>query len=121
MMSRLGSVIREYYLCFSIQKVRLELMSCGELSREATGLLAWTFWLSKLLFARTTEYGSRTLVHAISQGPETHGKHLSSCAIANRGGIAAAADADEVEERVWKEICEKLESIKPGILDGLQS
>jgi hypothetical protein len=74
-----------------------------------------------LLFARTTEYGSRTLVHAISQGPETHGKHLSSCAIANRGGIAAAADADEVEERVWKEICEKLESIKPGILDGLQS
>jgi hypothetical protein len=83
--------------------------------------LAWTFWLSKLLFARTTEYGSRTLVHAISQGPETHGKHLSSCAIANRGGIAAAADADEVEERVWKEICEKLESIKPGILDGLQS
>lgn len=96
-------------------------MSCSELSREATGLLAWTFWFSKLLFARTTEYGSRTLVHAIRQGPETHGKHLSSCAIAKRGGIAAAADAEEVEERVWKEISEKLECIRPDILDGLES
>lgn len=94
-------------------------MPSSELSREATGLLAWTFWFSKLLFARTTEYGSRTLVHAISQGPETHGKYLSGCAIANRGGVAAAADVEEVQGRVWKEIIEKLERIRPGISKGL--
>jgi hypothetical protein len=81
--------------------------------------LAWTFWFSKLLFARTTEYGSRTLVHAISQGPETHGEYLSSCAIAKRGGIAAAADGQVVQERMWKEITEKLERLRPGIMRGL--
>lgn len=95
-------------------------MFCSELSREATGMLAWIFWFSKLLFARTTECGSRTLVHAVCQGPETHGKHLSSCAIGKRGGIVTAADGEEVQERVWKEITEKLESIKPGILKGLE-
>ena len=96
-------------------------MPCSELSREATGLLAWIFWFNKLLFARTAEYGSRTLAHAASQGPETHGKYLSGCTVAERGGIAAAADVREVQQRVWKEICEKLERIKPDILNGLAS
>lgn len=96
-------------------------MPCSELSREATGMLAWIFWFNKLLFARTAEYGSRTLAHAASQGPETHGKYLSGCKVAERGGIAAAADVREVQQRVWKEICEKLERIKPDILNGLAS
>jgi hypothetical protein len=82
-------------------------------------MVAWIFWFSKLLFARTTEYGSRTLVHAASQGPETHGRYLSGCAVANRGGIAAAADVKEIQERVWREISEKLERIRPGISEGL--
>lgn len=83
--------------------------------------MAWIFWFSKLLFARTTEYGSRTLVHAASQGPQTHGKYLSGCAIAKRGGVVAAADGQEVQERVWREITEKLERIKPSILESLDS
>lgn len=103
----------------SLKKMRIDLMPCSELSREATGIVAWIFWFNKLLFARTAEYGSRTLADAASRGPETHGKYLSNCAIAERGGIAAAADAKEVQERVWKEITEKLERIKPGILQGL--
>lgn len=93
---------------------------CSKLSREATGMLAWIFWFSKLLFAWTTEYGSRTLVHAASQGPENHGKHLSSCAIGKRGGVVTAADGLEVQERVWKEISEKLEHVKLGITKGLE-
>ena len=100
--------------------MRTDLTPHSELSREATGLVAWLFWFSKLLFARTTEYGSRTLVHAASQGPETHGKYLSGCKIANRAGIAAAADVEEIQERVWREISEKLERIKPGILEALK-
>lgn len=95
-------------------------MHCSELSREATGLVAWIFWFNKLLFARTSECGSRTLVHAVSQGRETHGKCLSSCAVAERGGVVTATDGKEVQERVWREITEKLERIKPGILQGLE-
>ena len=84
-------------------------------------MVAWIFWFNKLLFARTAEYGSRTLAHAAIQGPETHGKYLSGCTVAARGGIAGAEDAREVQQRVWKEIGEKLEHIKPGILEGLVS
>jgi hypothetical protein len=30
-----------------------------------------------------------------------------------------AADGKEVQERVWREVSEKLQKIKPGILEGL--
>lgn len=33
----------------------------------------------KALLARTTEGGSRTLVHAAVVGMESHGKYLSEC------------------------------------------
>jgi hypothetical protein len=45
---------------------------------------------------------------------------LSSCAVAERGGVVTATDGKEVQERVWREITEKLERIKPGILQGLE-
>jgi hypothetical protein len=95
------------------------LIVCSELSRETIGTLAWIFWINKLLFARTAEYGSRTLVHAACQGPETHGCYLSGCAVSERGGVVVAADGKEVQERVWREVSEKLQKIKPGILEGL--
>jgi len=119
MMPALGSATRKFTPAHRLE-ARVDLMLCSELSREATGLVAWIFWFNKLLFARTTEYGSRTLVHAVSQGRETHGKHLSSCVVAERGGVVTAADGKEVQERVWREITEKLERIKPGILQGLE-
>lgn len=119
MMPALGSATRKFTPAHRLE-ARVDLMLCSELSREATGLVAWIFWFNKLLFARTTEYGSRTLVHAVSQGRETHGKHLSSCVVAERGGVVTAADGKEVQERVWREITKKLERIKPGILQGLE-
>lgn len=98
---------------------RSNLTPHSELSRETTGLIALIFWVNKLLFARTSEYGSRTLVHAASQGLDSHGCYLSGCAISERGGIVTAADGKEVQERVWKEVSEKLEKVKPGILEAL--
>lgn len=37
--------------------------------------------LLRLLFARTAEMGSRTLLHAAVAGPESHAQYLSDCAI----------------------------------------
>jgi len=82
-------------------------------------MLAWVFWFSKLLFARTTEYGSRTLVHAASQGPESHGQYLSDCAVAERGGLTKGGQGVILQERVWKEVSEQLEKTKPGVLGNL--
>lgn len=47
----------------------------SELSRE----MGFGFKVMKFFLARTTEAGSRTLVHAGLQGKETHGEFLSDC------------------------------------------
>lgn len=38
---------------------------------------SWGFWFIKLILARSTEAGSRTLIHAASEGVESHGRYLS--------------------------------------------
>lgn len=50
----------------------------SELARDA----GWGLYIMKLLLARTTEHGSRTLVHAAQGGAETHGQYLSNCRVA---------------------------------------
>ena len=50
----------------------------SELARDA----GWFLYIMKLILARTTEQGSRTLVHAALAGEETNGQYLSNCKIA---------------------------------------
>jgi len=58
-------------------------------------------------------------VHAASQRPESHGQYLSDCAIAERGGLVKGEGGAILQERVWKEVSEQLEKIKPGVLGNL--
>lgn len=113
---------------FATRKYLFMKMSCSEgnklnrhrgLARELTGVLAWVFWFNKLLFARSTEYGSRTLVHAASQGSGSHGQYLSHCDIAQPGPLVMSENGEELQERVWNEVADKLEKIKPGILENI--
>ncbi|OCL01740.1 short-chain dehydrogenase [Glonium stellatum] len=87
----------------------------SELARDA----GWRLWLLKLLFARTTEYGSRTLVHAASQGPGSHGKYLSNCEISQPSPFVLSDEGKKTQDRVWDELVTKLEAIKPGITSNL--
>ena len=49
----------------------------SDLARDA----GWFLYFMKLLLARTTEYGSRTLVHAANAGEESNGQYLSDCKV----------------------------------------
>lgn len=49
----------------------------SSLSREAPFILE----VMKFFLARSTEHGSRTLVHAAGAGSESHGQYLSSCRV----------------------------------------
>ena len=51
----------------------------SELARNATGTTLVRLKVMKYLLARTTEEGSRTLVHATVAGPESHGVFLHDC------------------------------------------
>ncbi|KAA8652893.1 hypothetical protein EYZ11_011212 [Aspergillus tanneri] len=82
----------------------------------------WILKLVQALAARTVQEGSKTLLHAVTQGVETHGKWLDNQAIAERvtfcsaelriqanrcgspGPIVTDPDQAMVREKVWGEI-----------------
>ena len=69
--------------------------------------------------ARTTEEGSRTLVHGVQAGKDSHGQYIHDCKVGQ--GLApfvTSGEGEEAGERVWKELSEKLEKIEPGILNN---
>ena len=51
--------------------------------------------LLKRMLARTTEVGSRTLVHAGVAGPETHGKYLADCKITRCSTLVEGKEGPE--------------------------
>ncbi|KAL7779016.1 hypothetical protein CFE70_008519 [Pyrenophora teres f. teres 0-1] len=65
--------------------------------------------------ARTTEVGSRTLVHAGLQGEESHGKYFSDCQVTEPSPYVRSEEGKRDQGRVWKELVEKLEGIKEGV------
>lgn len=84
----------------------------------ARNVRSWRLWLMKLLLARSTECGSRTLVHAAAQGKESHGCYLSDCEIATPSPIVASEKGKVTQDRVWAELVKKLEAIKPGVMEN---
>jgi hypothetical protein len=69
----------------------------------------------RFLLARKTEVGSRTLVHAGSQGVESHGKYLSDCETAEPSAFVRSEEGKQTQDRVWDELTRKLEGIQSGI------
>ena len=65
--------------------VAINLLSPGfchsALTRNSTGSRADQLAQMKEKYARTTEEGSRTLVHAVAIGKESNGHYLDDCAI----------------------------------------
>ncbi|KAK4119570.1 NAD(P)-binding protein [Parathielavia appendiculata] len=83
------------------------------LSREAKGMQKIMFTGMKMLLARSTENGSRTLVDAGVQGPESHGQYLEDCKIAEPSEVVT--QNPDVQDRLWVELKAKLEGIQPGV------
>lgn len=71
--------------------------------------------LAKKILARTTEVGSRTIVHGASFGPKSHGQYLPDCKIEMPMGICKGEEAGGLQSRVWEELKGKLEAIQPGV------
>ena len=76
---------------------------------------SWGFFFIKLVLARSTEVGSRTLMHAGSAGKASHGQYLEDCEISEPTAWVSAAEGKEVQERIWDELKVKMERICPGV------
>ncbi|KAJ4369760.1 Short chain dehydrogenase/reductase dmxR8 [Neocucurbitaria cava] len=78
------------------------------------------FWLIKLILARSTEVGSRTLVQAASEGVKSHGQYMSDCAIGTPAPFVTSKEGKQAQGRVWDELVKKLETIKPGVTSNFK-
>jgi NAD(P)-dependent dehydrogenase (short-subunit alcohol dehydrogenase family) len=87
----------------------------SELARDSPSFF---FWLFRQVLARTTEVGSRTVVHGGSAGGETHGQYLDNCTIQPPSDLCLSPEGEELSRRVWSELEMKLEAIRPGIMNN---
>ncbi|KAH6649086.1 hypothetical protein BKA67DRAFT_576718 [Truncatella angustata] len=97
--------------------VTINLVSPGlcysELAREAQGFDRFAFQAMQALLARSTEQGSRTLIHAGLAGPESHGQYLEDCGIAELSSVFISDKG--LQDRVWRDLRDELEKISPGV------
>ncbi|KAG0700362.1 short-chain dehydrogenase [Suillus ampliporus] len=90
----------------------------SRLTREVTGpFIKLAIRILTVLLARTTEMGSRTLVHAaIEPGErERHGHYLSSCKVAEESDYVLSAEGRELSKRLWHETLRILGDIDPRV------
>ncbi|KAG1890116.1 short-chain dehydrogenase [Suillus subluteus] len=91
----------------------------SRLTREVDSnpFLKFSMSIFKGLLARTTEMGSRTLVHAaIEPGErERHGHYLSSCEVTEESDYTLSAEGREVSKRLWHETLKTLGDIDPRV------
>lgn len=86
----------------------------SELARNA----GWGLWLMKLVLARSTEMGSRTLFHGASSGKETQGQYLHDARGADDqvSAFVKSEEGKKAQKKIWKELGDKLERIQPGVM-----
>lgn len=63
------------------------------------------------MIGRTSEQGSRTLVHSVTSGRETHGKYLSECMVAPQSDYCQSERGRLVGQRLFDEVLERIRSI----------
>ncbi|KAI5844655.1 putative short-chain dehydrogenase [Morchella snyderi] len=88
----------------------------SELGRE----LGLGLKVIKMLFARPTEKGSRTLVDAACKGPRSHGCYLSNCEIETPADWVTSDDGQATQKRFWNEMLDVLEPVSPGLKKSVQ-
>ncbi|KAK1808297.1 hypothetical protein LTR12_017350 [Friedmanniomyces endolithicus] len=61
----------------------------------------------------TAEKGSRTLVHAVTAGAETHGLYLSQCQVTPQGSYMRSEEGERIGKRLWEETMRRISQVDP--------
>ncbi|KAF6805075.1 short-chain dehydrogenase reductase family [Colletotrichum musicola] len=105
--------------------VVLNLLSPGlcntGLARHARLTFRVQNFLMNLALGRTPEMGSRTILHALAAGRESHGEFISDCEIKDHlvPEYVKIASGQRFQERTWSQLARLLERIKPGSVEGV--
>lgn len=71
------------------------------------------------MIGRTAEAGSRTLVHGVTAGEETHGQYLSECLVKTESTFVRSREGYRIQKRLWKELSEIIERLSPGSMAAM--
>ncbi|KAI9652362.1 MAG: hypothetical protein M1831_006840 [Alyxoria varia] len=69
------------------------------------------------VIGRSSEEGSRSLVHGLLAGRESHGKYMGEGRVKSASPFLETEDGKRVQREVWEEVMGKLEPVRPGIED----
>lgn len=86
----------------------------SELDRHKTAPIL----IQRVMFTvmgRTAEQGSRSLLHAILAGKQTHGCYLSECRVKPESDFLRSKEGVEARERLWRELMMRIQKISPEI------
>ncbi|PGH26386.1 hypothetical protein AJ80_01884 [Polytolypa hystricis UAMH7299] len=87
--------------------------------REAGSLFQIYLSIMKVLWFRSAEEGSRTLLHAAQAGEESHGQYLDDCKVGRVSSFVQSEDGARTQKQLWKEFSEKVERIYPGVMENI--
>jgi NAD(P)-dependent dehydrogenase (short-subunit alcohol dehydrogenase family) len=80
------------------------------------------FMLVKIVLARSTEVGSRTLVAGASTGLEGHGAYMTDGHVENTAlsPFVRSDQGSQTRVKLWNELSTILEGVRPGIMENAQ-
>ncbi|KAL6716738.1 hypothetical protein ACLMJK_006306 [Lecanora helva] len=87
----------------------------SELARDA----GYFLYFLKLFLARTSEHGSRSMVNAAADGPDTDGQYLSDGRITEPAPLVRSEEGVKAQKQIWDELFQKLEKIQPGVMSNV--
>ena len=75
----------------------------------------------RAMMARSAEVGSRTILHGLVAGKESHGKLLSGCKIKEYWVPEWLSNAEgrRLQKDIWKELAARWEETQPGCISQL--
>lgn len=75
----------------------------------------------RAMMARTAEEGSRTILHGLVAGEESHGKLLSGCKIKEFWvpDWVSNTEGQRLQKDIWEELAARLEETQPGCISQL--
>lgn len=89
----------------------------SQLTREG----GWKLTLMKMVLARSTEVGSRTLVAGAAAGLESHGAYMTDGHVENTAfsPFVRSDEGRQAREKLWAELSSILEGVHPGIMQNV--
>ncbi|KAF1988216.1 putative short-chain dehydrogenase [Aulographum hederae CBS 113979] len=75
--------------------------------------------LFEKVLARSTEMGSRALVHGALSGKESHGQYLTNCHVQIPSSSVTNAKGARIQKAFFDQLVEKLERIVPGVMSRI--